>query len=123
MTLTVLCFLTHLPARLSRWSQWCSFHSNRSGRRLCASSCRISPAMAKSNSAGHLGTLEKYHDEMGWVVRWLGDIPPGRITPQYVHGAVLMKPSSQGARTGISSTPKKSRHSQPSPKKSRKTGL
>jgi len=80
-------------------------------------------ALAKSTSAGHLGTLEKYHDEMGRVIRWLGDIPPGRITPQYVHGAVLMKPSSQGARTGISSTPKKSRLSQPSPKKSRKTGL
>jgi hypothetical protein len=26
------------------------------------------------------GTLEKYQDAMGWVIRWLGDIPPGRIT-------------------------------------------
>src|SRR5216683_259919 len=30
------------------------------------------------------GTLEKYQDAMGWVIRWLGDIPPGRITQQHI---------------------------------------
>ena len=30
------------------------------------------------------GTLEKYEDAMGWVIRWLGDIPPGRITQQHI---------------------------------------
>jgi site-specific recombinase XerD len=30
------------------------------------------------------GTLEKYEDAMGWVIRWLGDIPPGRITKQHI---------------------------------------
>ena len=30
------------------------------------------------------GTLEKYEDAMGWVIRWLGEIPPGRITQQHI---------------------------------------
>lgn len=30
------------------------------------------------------GTLEKYRDAMGWVVRMIRDIPPGRITKQHV---------------------------------------
>src|SRR5437667_5930082 len=30
------------------------------------------------------GTLEKYEDAMGWVIRWLGEIRPGRITPQHI---------------------------------------
>ena len=30
------------------------------------------------------GTLEKYEDAMGWVIRWLGEIPPGRITKQHI---------------------------------------
>src|SRR5882672_8454744 len=30
------------------------------------------------------GTLVKYQDAMGWVIRWLGDIPPGRITQQHI---------------------------------------
>src|SRR5882762_10475139 len=30
------------------------------------------------------GTLEKYQDAMGWVIRWLGEIPPGRITQQHI---------------------------------------
>src|SRR6266851_5576943 len=30
------------------------------------------------------GTLEKYEDAMGWVIRWLGEIPPGRITSQHI---------------------------------------
>jgi integrase/recombinase XerD len=30
------------------------------------------------------GTLEKYEDAMGWVIRWLGDIAPGRITQQHI---------------------------------------
>jgi integrase/recombinase XerD len=30
------------------------------------------------------GTLEKYEDAMGWVIRWLDDIPPGRITQQHI---------------------------------------
>ena len=28
------------------------------------------------------GTLGTYQDAMGWVIRWLGDIPPGRVTQQ-----------------------------------------
>ena len=30
------------------------------------------------------GTLDKYEDAMGWVIRWLGEIPPGRITQQHI---------------------------------------
>jgi site-specific recombinase XerD len=30
------------------------------------------------------GTLEKYEDAMGWVIRWLGEIEPGRIAQQHV---------------------------------------
>src|SRR6266478_5783795 len=30
------------------------------------------------------GTLEKYEDAMGWVIRWLGEIPPGRIAQQHI---------------------------------------
>jgi hypothetical protein len=30
------------------------------------------------------GTLEKYEDAMGWVIRWLGDIAPGRITKHHI---------------------------------------
>ena len=30
------------------------------------------------------GTLEKYEDAMGWVIRWLGEVPPGRITQQHI---------------------------------------
>ena len=30
------------------------------------------------------GTLEKYEDAMKWVIRWLGEIPPGRITKQHI---------------------------------------
>ncbi len=30
------------------------------------------------------GTLEKYEDAMGWVIRWLGEITPGRITQQHI---------------------------------------
>ena len=30
------------------------------------------------------GTLEKYEDAMGWVIRWLGEIPPGRIAQRHV---------------------------------------
>ncbi len=30
------------------------------------------------------GTLGTYQDGMGWVIRWLGDIPPGRITQQHI---------------------------------------
>jgi len=30
------------------------------------------------------GTLEKYQDAMGWVIRWLGDIAPQRITQQHI---------------------------------------
>ena len=30
------------------------------------------------------GTLEKYEDAMGWVIRWLGEIPPGRITKHHI---------------------------------------
>ena len=30
------------------------------------------------------GTLEKYEDAMGWVIRWLGEIPPGRITSRHI---------------------------------------
>ena len=30
------------------------------------------------------GTLEKYEDAMGWVIRWLGDIAPQRITQQHI---------------------------------------
>jgi len=30
------------------------------------------------------GTLGTYQDAMGWVIRWLGDIPPGRITQQHI---------------------------------------
>jgi site-specific recombinase XerD len=30
------------------------------------------------------GTLEKYEDAMSWVIRWLGEIPPGRITQQHI---------------------------------------
>jgi site-specific recombinase XerD len=30
------------------------------------------------------GTLEKYEDAMGWVIRWLGEIAPGRITQQHI---------------------------------------
>src|SRR5256886_14157646 len=30
------------------------------------------------------GMLEKYEDAMGWVIRWLGEIPPGRITQQHI---------------------------------------
>jgi hypothetical protein len=30
------------------------------------------------------GTLEKYQDAMGWVIRWLGEIPPGRIAQQHI---------------------------------------
>ena len=30
------------------------------------------------------GTLEKYEDAMKWVIRGLGDIPPGRITKHHI---------------------------------------
>lgn len=30
------------------------------------------------------GTLEKYEDAMGWVIRWLGEIPPQRIASQHI---------------------------------------
>jgi integrase/recombinase XerC len=30
------------------------------------------------------GTLEKYEDAMKWVIRWLGEIPPGRITKHHI---------------------------------------
>jgi integrase/recombinase XerD len=30
------------------------------------------------------GTLEKYEDAMKWVIRWLGEIAPGRITRQHI---------------------------------------
>src|SRR5207244_8237003 len=30
------------------------------------------------------GTLEKYENAMSWVIRWLGDIPPGRITQEHI---------------------------------------
>jgi site-specific recombinase XerD len=30
------------------------------------------------------GTLEKYEDAMGWVIRWLGEIEPGRIAQQHI---------------------------------------
>ena len=30
------------------------------------------------------GTLASYEDAMGWVIRWLGEIPPGRITSQHI---------------------------------------
>jgi site-specific recombinase XerD len=30
------------------------------------------------------GTLEKYEDAMGWVIRWLGEIPPERITKHHI---------------------------------------
>src|SRR5437879_13493280 len=30
------------------------------------------------------GTLASYEDAMGWVIRWLGEIPPGRITQQHI---------------------------------------
>lgn len=30
------------------------------------------------------GSLEKYEDAMGWVIRWLGEVPPGRITKQHI---------------------------------------
>jgi integrase/recombinase XerD len=30
------------------------------------------------------GTLGTYQDAMGWVIRWLEDIPPGRITQQHI---------------------------------------
>jgi integrase/recombinase XerC len=30
------------------------------------------------------GTLDKYEDAMKWVVRWLGEIPPGRIGKQHI---------------------------------------
>src|SRR2546430_9663984 len=31
-----------------------------------------------------VGTLEKYENAMSWVIRWLGDIPPGRITQEHI---------------------------------------
>src|SRR5712691_9354606 len=34
------------------------------------------------------GTLEKYEDAMGWVIRWLGEIPPGRITQHHILAAL-----------------------------------
>src|SRR2546428_84548 len=30
------------------------------------------------------GTLGTYQDAMGWIIRWLGDIAPGRITQQHI---------------------------------------
>src|SRR5439155_19236959 len=30
------------------------------------------------------GTLKSYEDAMGWVIRWLGDIPPDRINQHHV---------------------------------------
>jgi len=67
MTLTVLCFLTHLPARLSRRSQWCSIHSNRSGRRLCASSCRSFLGFGKVGPP--LGIWGRWRST---TMKWLG---------------------------------------------------
>ena len=40
------------------------------------------------------GTLEKYEDAMGWVIRWLGDIAPGRITQQHILVALQCHSSS-----------------------------
>src|SRR5207245_6068279 len=30
------------------------------------------------------GTLKSYEDAMGWVIRWLGDIPPDRINQHHI---------------------------------------
>src|SRR5437899_8943088 len=45
------------------------------------------------------GTLEKYEDAMGWVIRWLGDIAPGRITQQHI---LLIKAQCAGRNHGPS---------------------
>jgi hypothetical protein len=38
----------------------------------------------------HLRHEWEYHkDAMGWMIRWLGETPPGRITPQHVVPAYL----------------------------------
>jgi integrase/recombinase XerD len=47
------------------------------------------------------GTLDSYQDAMKWVIRWLGDIPPGRITQQHV---LLIKAESAKRGSGASRT-------------------
>src|SRR5438445_2838007 len=45
------------------------------------------------------GTLEKYEDAMRWVIRWLGEIPPGSITRQQI---LLIKAECAGRNHGPS---------------------